>query len=149
MQLQALGLKQQPKELQSLMQPLQRSVINNPHNFPFTDMRNSPPITPLTSLRNKCHKISSIFLAFVLILYLLICYVFQLLFDLVMEKFSSEPWFEPKPSRTEPEVQFRVLKIYKKCEPPWTCSNSFEPLKVQAWSTQNSCDIVWLELLFL
>ena len=29
---------------------------------------------------------------------------------LVMEKFGSELWFEPEPPRTEPEVQFRVLK---------------------------------------
>ena len=28
------------------------------------------------------------------------------LISLVMEKFSSEPWFKPEPSRTEPEVQF-------------------------------------------
>ena len=60
--------------------------------------------------------------------------------SLVMEKFSSEPWFEPKPSRTEPKVQFKVLefgwtvpqvqfgvlKIYRECELPWTRSNPFE-----------------------
>jgi hypothetical protein len=29
---------------------------------------------------------------------------------LVMDKFGSELWFEPEPPRTEPEVQFKVLK---------------------------------------
>jgi len=29
---------------------------------------------------------------------------------LVMDKFGSELWFEPEPFRTEPEVQFKVLK---------------------------------------
>jgi len=27
-----------------------------------------------------------------------------------MDKFGSELWFEPEPSRTELEVQFKVLK---------------------------------------
>ena len=27
-----------------------------------------------------------------------------------MDKFGSELWFEPEPPRTEPEVQFKVLK---------------------------------------
>ena len=31
---------------------------------------------------------------------------------LVVEKFSSELQFEPKPSRTEPQVQFKVWKFY-------------------------------------
>ena len=30
---------------------------------------------------------------------------------LVMEKFSSEPWFEPEPSRTEPKVQFKLAEL--------------------------------------
>ena len=83
MQLQALGLRQQPKELRSLLQPLQRPVINSPRNFPFTDIRNSPPVA---SLRNNCHKISSIFLAFALVLQLLAHHVFQLLFDPLLNR---------------------------------------------------------------
>ena len=31
---------------------------------------------------------------------------------IVVEKFSSELQFEPKPSRTEPQVQFKIWKIY-------------------------------------
>ena len=31
-------------------------------------------------------------------------------YGIVMDKFGSELWFEPEPPRTEPEVQFSVLK---------------------------------------
>ena len=37
-------------------------------------------------------------------------FILSLTLSIVMDKFSSELWFKPEPPRTEPEVQFEVLK---------------------------------------